>query len=354
MTRIEYSADEVRAAGKYRRLQRLSDEAGRFAMLAIDQRGSLRKMIGAKAGIPTDQVPDEALETLKRVVTTAVAPLATAVLTDPLHGYPTSPASIPAGVGLLLALEVTGYEAAGEAERLSTLIECWSPRRIGQSGADAVKLLLWHRHDASEATQRHQDTLVEQVGRECEDEGLPFILEVVTYPLSGQRSSSAAFAREKPEIVIDAARRFSEDRFRVDLLKLEFPGNLKYVDAYQDRPFAAGEVVHTAAEIEAYCRRLDDASRVPWVILSAGVDPEEFVENVRLANASGASGFLCGRAVWKHVVDYYPDEGAMRSFCETTASEYFRRIRDANGGARPWMQHPRFAAAPCRSGVAVG
>lgn len=344
MTSTNHLTDEVTSVGKYRRLQRLSDDAGRFAMLAIDQRGSLRKMIGAQAGIPTDQVPDEALETMKRIVTTAVAPLATAVLTDPLHGYPTSPASIPPGVGLLLALEVTGYEAAGEAERLSTLIECWSPRRIGQTGADAVKLLLWHRHDASEATQRHQDMLVEQVGRECEEEGLPFVLEVVTYPRPGQRASSAEYTREKPEIVIDAARRFSDDRFRVDLLKLEFPGNLKYVDAYQDRPFAAGEVVHTLAEVEAFCRRLDDAARVPWVILSAGVDPDEFIENIRLANAAGASGFLCGRAVWKHVVDHYPDEDAMRAFSETTASEYFRRIREANCGARPWMQHPHFTA----------
>jgi len=224
MTSTNHLTDEVTSVGKYRRLQRLSDDAGRFAMLAIDQRGSLRKMIGAQAGIPTDQVPDEALETMKRIVTTAVAPLATAVLTDPLHGYPTSPASIPPGVGLLLALEVTGYEAAGEAERLSTLIECWSPRRIGQTGADAVKLLLWHRHDASEATQRHQDMLVEQVGRECEEEGLPFVLEVVTYPRPGQRASSAEYTREKPEIVIDAARRFSDDRFRVDLLKLDIQG----------------------------------------------------------------------------------------------------------------------------------
>ncbi len=344
MTSVDNRADVVRSAGKYRRLLRLSDASHRFSMLAIDQRGSLRKMIGAKIGVPPEQVPGEALESLKRVVTTAVAPLATAVLTDPLHGYPASPASIPPHVGLLLAVEVTGYEATGEAERLSTLIEGWSPRRIGEAGADAVKLLLWHRHDASETTQRHQDEIVEQVGEECEREGLPFVLEIVTYPLAGQRAASAEYARVKPEIVIDAARRFSEDRFRVDLLKLEFPGHLKYVDAFQDRPFAAGEVVHTLAETEANCRRLDETSRVPWVILSAGVDPGEFVENVRLANKAGASGFLCGRSVWKHAVDYFPDENAMRLFAETTASDHFRRIRDANAGARPWTQHPHFAA----------
>lgn len=330
------------SAGKYRRLLRLSDDQHRFAMLAIDQRGSLRKMVSAHTGVPVDSVPDEALETIKSVVTTAVAPLSTAVLTDPLHGYPASPDSIPANVGLLLALEVTGYEAAGEAERLSTLIEGWSARRIGQVGADAVKLLLWHRHDASDATQKHQDDLVEQVGRACEEEGLPYVLEIVTYPLGDMSSSSAEYAREKPEIVIDAVRRFSEDRFRVDVLKMEFPGNLKYVDAYSDRAFAKGEVVHTIDEIKAFCQRLDETSRVPWVILSAGVDPEEFIENVRLANEAGASGFLCGRAVWKRVIDHYPDVDAMRAFSESTARDYFSRIREANDGARPWTSHPRF------------
>lgn len=354
MTRIDTHTVDGSFAGKHRRLLRLSDANHRFAMLAIDQRGSLRKMVAAKTGTATNDVPDEALETIKSVVTTAVAPLATAVLTDPLHGYPTSPESIPANVGLLLALEVTGYEAAGEAERLSTLIEGWSARRIGLVGADAVKLLLWHRHDATDETQRHQDELVEQVGRACEEEGLPYVLEVVTYPLPGQSASSAEYARVKPEIVIDAARRFSEDRFRVDVLKLEFPGNLKYVDAYQDRAFAAGEVVHTLSEIETYCRRLDDACRAPWVILSAGVDPEEFIENVRLANDAGASGFLCGRAVWKHVIDHYPDVEAMRSFSESTARDYFARIREANEGARPWTKHPKFSEVTASTRVAAG
>lgn len=315
-------------------------------MLAIDQRGSLRKMIAAKAGQDAGDVPDDALALIKSVVTRRVAPLATAVLTDPLHGYPTSPDAIPPRVGLLLALEVTGYEASGEDERLSRLIEGWSPRAIAETGADAVKLLLWHRHDASDRTLRHQDDLVEQVGIGCRDEGLPFVLEVVTYPVPGQSSGSAEYAQVKPEIVIDAARRYSDPRFGVDLLKLEFPGNLKYVDEYQDRSFGAGTVVHALADVETYCRRLDQASRVPWVILSAGVDPEEFIEDVRLANAAGASGFLCGRAVWKHVVDHYPNEAAMQQFSETTARDYFTRIRDANEGARPWTTHPFVAQGP--------
>lgn len=332
-------------AGKFRRLLRLSDESHRFSMLAIDQRGSLRKMIAGRSGASADEVPDDALVMVKEVITRAIAPSATAVLTDPLHGYPSSPRAIPPWVGLLLALEVTGYEASREDERLTSLIPGWNPWRIGIVGADAVKVLLWHRHDASQETQRHQDEIVAQVGAACSEQGLPFVLEVVSYPQAGWSSSSAAYASVKPDIVIDAARRYSDARFGVDLLKLEFPANLKYVEEYQDRAFAAGESVYGLAEIEGFCRRLDGASQVPWVILSAGVDPEEFIENVRLANAAGASGFLCGRAVWKHVIDQYPDESAMRVYAEGTARTHFSRIREANQGARPWTQHPRFRNA---------
>lgn len=342
--------DELRdlrvSVGKYRRLQHLSDDQGRFAMLAIDQRRSLRKLIAQKSGQSAADVSNDALALIKTVVTSGVAPLATAVLTDPLHGYPNSPDSIPPNVGLLLALEVTGYEASDDEDRLSRLIDDWSARKISDVGADAVKLLLWHRHDASDQTLRHQDELVERVGADCRDVGLPFVLEIVTYPLAGQHSGSAEYATVKPEIVIDAAERYSQRRFDVDLLKVEFPGNLKYVEEYQARPFGAGVAAYSLADVQEYCRRLDAASDVPWVILSAGVDPDEFVENLQLANAAGASGFLCGRAVWKDVIDYFPDEAAMRRFAESTARDNFTRIRNANSSARPWTMHPRFANGP--------
>ncbi|HEX7072266.1 MAG TPA: hypothetical protein VF190_15745, partial [Rhodothermales bacterium] len=80
----------------------------------------------------------------------------------------------------------------------------------------------------------------------------------------------------------------------------------------------------------------------------------EFVENVRLANAAGASGFLCGRAVWKHVVDHYPDAHAMRQFAESSARDHFSLIRAANDGARPWTQHPRFSGGSGSTRVEAG
>lgn len=339
------------SAGKYRRMTRLCDAEGRFAMLAIDQRGSLQKMIGARRGIAPDTVADDDLRRVKRAVTAAVAPLASAVLTDPLYGYTESLDVIPPNIGVLLSLEVTGYEATGEAERLSRLIEGWSVEAIQRVGADGVKLLLWHHPEASDATQRHQQDIVRSVGEACAGANMPFVLELVTYSMDGPKGP--AFARGKPELVIHGARTYSDPSYGVDLLKLEFPGELKYTEEYQDRTFGKGEVVYDLETVRDACARLDEAAGTPWLILSAGVDPEEFVEDIRLANAAGASGFLCGRAVWKHVVDYVATESGMQTYMETTGRRFFERIRNANVAALPWHRHRRFRDLLVPEGVSV-
>ncbi len=312
-------------------------------MLAIDQRGSLRKMIGARRQTSSKDVTAEEMRRVKRIVTASIGPLATAVLTDPIYGYPAGADGLPPSTGLLLAAEVTGYEAANEQERRSRLLEEWSVEDALRTGADGVKLLVWHHPDASSETHRHQQDVVQALGEQCAASEMPFVLEAVTYALDGEDPKGESFARLKPDLVVDAARTYSDPRFQVTLLKLEFPANLKNVEEFQSSSFAADGVVYGLSEVRSACQRLNAAAGVPWVILSAGVDPDEFLENVRLANEAGSSGFLCGRVVWKHVLDAFPDESRMRALSETQGRRHFERIRNANDTAKPWHQHARFA-----------
>ncbi|MCA1801404.1 MAG: tagatose-bisphosphate aldolase [Rhodothermaceae bacterium] len=273
--------------GKLRRLARLADSRGCFSMLAIDQRKSLRQMISARTGENPADIADEGLIKVKRIVTSHLSPMASAILTDPLFGYASTYPHIPGSIGVMLSIEVTGYNIVNGNERHSRLIPAWGVEKTALAGGDAVKLLIWYW----------------------------------------------------AERVIDAAQVFSDPEFRVDMLKLEFPGELSFVKEYQDRSFSAGEVVYNLDDIKEYCRRTNDASAVPWVILSAGVEPEEFIENIKISNAAGASGFLCGRAVWKNIIDYYPDETSMEAFISDVATGYFQEILDANTAALPWFEH---------------
>ena len=119
-------------------MRSLADEQGRFKMMAIDQRGSLRQAIARATGREPEQITHEDMARAKAVVTRILAPYATAVLTDPIFGYPTSFEHLPPGVGLLLAYEKTGYDAT-EPGRLPDLLPHVSVQRIVDWGADAVK-----------------------------------------------------------------------------------------------------------------------------------------------------------------------------------------------------------------------
>ncbi len=84
---------------------------------------------------------------------------------------------------------------------------------------------------------------------------------------------------------------FSEPRFNVDVLKVEVPVNMKYVEG-----FAEGEVVYTKEEAAQHFKDQDAATHLPYIYLSAGVSAELFQETLKFAHEAGAkfNGVLCG------------------------------------------------------------
>lgn len=332
--------------GKWRRLRSLADGEGRFKMMAIDQRGSLSDAIAKVTNRSPEQVSGEELAKAKEVITRVLSPYATAVLTDPVYGYPHSFRSIPRGVGLLLAHEETGYEHSGLTgkERKTNLIEGWSVEKAQHAGADAVKLLLYYHPDASEEVRRHQQDIVQRLGEECEQASMPFLVELVAYALEEASTNTDEYARKKPHLVIRSAREFSAPKYKVDVLKLEFPANLKRTREFCGGAFDGQErqAVYDLSEVRDFCRRLNGEAGLPWVILSAGVNIEEFLIQVELATEAGASGFLCGRAIWKDAVPLYPDVARMEEWLGTQGAYNFVRANAYAHRALPWSGHRRF------------
>jgi tagatose 1,6-diphosphate aldolase len=339
---VEAPMTSQSSPGKWRRLRALCDEQGRFKMLAIDQRGSLVKAIAKATGREPGDVTSEDLATAKQVVTETLAPHATAVLMDPVYGYPRSLPSLPPGTGLLLAYEESGHESAGEGgkERKSRLLEDWSVAKARQAGADALKLLIYYRPGGTAAVRRHQQTIVERVGKECAKADMPFLLELVAYPVAEGAADTPAYAAKKPELVIESAAEFSKPRYGVDILKLEFPGDLKHTREFSNGAFDGKQrdPVYELSDVRGFCRRLNDAAAVPWVILSAGVDITEFLVQVELATGAGASGFLCGRAIWKDSIGFYPDVAAMEKWLRSEGVYNFVRANAYAHQAQPWFR----------------
>jgi tagatose 1,6-diphosphate aldolase len=286
---------------KLEALKRLSDENGVIGALAIDQRGSLKKMIAA--GNASD-VGDEGIIRFKELVSEELTPFATAILLDPEYGLPAAKARAKDS-GLLVAYEKTGYDAS-EVGRLPDLLPEWSVKRLKDAGADAIKFLLYYDVDEDEKINNYKHVYMERVGSECAAEDLPFFLEIVTYDAENDDVKSKAYAKVKPHKVIGAMKEFSKPQYHVDVLKVEVPVDMNFVEGYTD-----GEAVYSKDEAASFFKEQSEATELPFIFLSAGVSAELFQETLKFAKESGSTfnGVLCGRATWKDGVAPYASNG---------------------------------------------
>ena len=322
----------------------IADYEGRFTMLAIDQRGSMQKALAQSLGVEKDRVTHEDMAKMKAAITQVLAPYASGVLMDPVYGFSQSVVHVPKFAGILLAQEESGYEQVG-TERRSTLVKGWSVAKTRQCGADAAKIVIYYNPDCSEETLRYQHDFVRRMGEECEKHDMTFVFEPVSYPTDGGDADRAEYASAKPGIVRRTVEEFSKPEYKVDLLKLEFPADLKYTNEYAKAVFDEKErtPVYTLADVKEFLRAVDRAATHPWVILSAGVDIREFVEQVKLAVFAGASGFLCGRAIWKKALGLYPDMDAVFSFLRSEGAQNFKNANaEVLSKALPWFDHKKF------------
>src|SRR5271155_2579042 len=206
--------------GKLAGMKAVSNDRGVIAAAAMDQRGSLKKALGANAG-------DKELEEFKIYVTEVLTQHASAILLDPEWGLPAAKRRAK-GSGLLLAYEKTGYDKLTPG-RMPDLLDNWSVRRLKEAGADCIKILLYYTSTDSPKINDVKHAWVERIGAECVAHDIPFFLEIVGYE-EGADEKSLAYAKAKPRIVMDYMKEFTKDRYSVDVLKLEVPINMKFVE----------------------------------------------------------------------------------------------------------------------------
>lgn len=319
-------------AGKLAGMKAVSDPRGVIAAAAMDQRGSLQKALAKERG---GSVGDHEMEEFKMLVTEVLTKHASAILLDPEWGIPASKRRDKSS-GLLLAYEKTGYDKTGPG-RLPDLLDDWSVRRLKEAGADCIKILLYYSPNDPEGVNDRKHAWVERIGDECGSNDIPFFLELVGYE-EGADEKGPEFARKKPEVVLGSMREFTKDRYNVDVMKVEVPINLKFVEGAQA---FGGTKVYSKAEAKDAFKRAADVATKPFIYLSAGVSNAEFTESLELAAESGVpfSGVLCGRATWKDGIPVYAKQGAA-AFQQWLESEGVKNINNVNDHlkpARPWF-----------------
>lgn len=278
-------------------IKQLCNEDGVIGALAIDQRGALKKMITKFKGSNAEE--SEIVE-FKKIVSSQLTKYASSILLDPEYGLPATDVRAEKA-GLLLAYEKTGYDASTPG-RLPDLLSIWSVKRLKEAGANACKFLLYYDVDEAEEINNQKHAFIERIGSECQAENLPFFLELVSYDANISDTTSKEYASIKPHKVIEMMKEFSDSRYSVDVLKVEVPVNMNYVEDY-----ATEEVVYTKAEAANYFKEQAEATNLPFIFLSAGVKAELFQETLHFAKNSGSTfnGVLCGRATWADGVENY-------------------------------------------------
>jgi tagatose 1,6-diphosphate aldolase len=332
------------SSGKLAGLRHVSTDRGVIAAAAMDQRGSLQKSLAKEKG---SAVTDAMMEEFKSLVTEVLTPHASAILLDPEWGLPASKRRAK-NAGLLLAYEKTGYDKTGPG-RLPDLLDHWSARRLKEAGADCVKILLYYTPFDPKDVNETKHAWVERIGDECRANDIPFFLEFVGYE-EGADEKGLDYARKKPQVVMESMKEFSKDRYGVDVLKVEVPVNMKFVEGANSY---AGQKAYTKKEAMDLFRKAAGVATKPFIYLSAGVSNAEFTESLELAAEAGVkfNGVLCGRATWKDGIPVYAKQGAdaFRKWLQSEGVKNINNVNERLKAATPWFSI--YDAEPAMAGV---
>jgi sulfofructosephosphate aldolase len=270
-------------------------------MVAMDQRESLRAMLGAHSPAP---VPDSDLTKFKLAVATELGRHASGFLIDRTYGFDQvlTDRLLPPTCGLILAADRLRHPPEGGPVVDTTIDEEINPAHVRERGVVAMKLLVVWRPDADRDKRL---TMAAEFVRRCAEAGLLSILEGVVRPRSDL---------DFDQLQIEAAAELGS--LRPSLYKAQVPR--RGIDEV-----AVGRV----------CERISTAIPVPWVVLSQGVSIADFPAAVRTACHAGASGFLAGRAIWS---DTLADPTPL---LRSRAVDRLKRLAElVDRSARPWQE----------------
>lgn len=278
--------------------QQICGENGLMMVVAADQRGGMRKVLaGSKEA--QDAIDEATLGAVKAGITRHLGNKASCILLDAVCAVPgvVDDGVLSRDTGLLIGLDASGWDTDDAGYRLSKLVPGITARRVRELGGTGAKLMVYLRTDRVEANP-HNLKIVEDCIADFAAEDLLLVVEFLTYQLDGE--SDADYAEAFPDLIVEGTRLCLELGSKV--LKLPFPGSAE-----------------ACARITALC------DGVPWAVLSAGVDHETFLGQVRIAMENGASGVIAGRALWKDCISLDAQEHAER--LEQIASARLREIQ---------------------------
>ncbi len=260
---------------------------------------------GLEASLRTARGANNAASDLvvfKRCVLEVLGAGASTALVDAQLGADLLP-HYPNNCAPMLAYEADVYHISDD-DRITVLPEHLKPADYAELGVKQLKFFIYYAPDDDPALNTRKQELVAEIGQQCVDLNLRYLMEPLVYHPTIE-PGTAEYARIKPGLVMQATQLFAEPRFHADVLKVEVPVDLNYVEGFGEARMSREEA------LEAFRAAAAPASEHDLVYLSAGVAFEWFEASLQLASEAGVkfSGFMCGRALWSDAIEVFGKGG---------------------------------------------
>ena len=260
----------------------------------------------------------------KQAVLEELGPHATTVLLDAQYG-PALLQAYPTGCEKMLAYEADVYRISDE-DRITVEPDHLSIEDFPSLGIGQLKFFMYYAPDDDPALNARKHAIVETIGERCRAAGVRYLMEPLVYHPT-LSAGSAAYAAIKPDLVTRATAVFAEERFKVDVLKVEVPVDLAFVEGYGEPNMTRGQA------LDAFSKAAEPAQGMDLVYLSAGVSFEAFEASLLLAGEAGVafSGFMCGRALWSDAIPIFGQSGeaSLRAWLGDTGTARLERLIQA-------------------------
>ena len=283
----------------------LARDRGGFAMVALDQRGSMEALFR-----DADLAPDvDAIDDFRSAAAAVLIPDASAILLE--RGFLSRRHAVGAWTahcGLIVAADELVQPVGRPVE--TSLLDPTGAEVATALGAPALKLLVvWQAGQPNPGQLALVDSFIELAHQRA-------MLAIVEGIVRGDGARPPTGSD-----LVEAAGRLSAG---ADIYKAQVP-------------IHGGD---SPAEVEALSEELSAVIGCPWVVLSAGVPAERFPEFVAASCRGGASGFLAGRAIWGPSITA-SDQGAHLLAHAAPRLRELAAIVDSEG--RPWRDVPSAA-----------
>lgn len=267
--------------------------------VAVDAGSGLEAAIREARG---PNARDDDLLTFKRSVVEVLGPDASTVLVDAALG-PQLLESYPVNCEKMIAFEADVYHISDD-DRMTVLPDNITIADYPKMGVGLLKFFLYYAPDDDKAINDRKHELVAGIGAECKANGVRFLMEPLVYHPS-VKPGCAEYAAMKPGLVQRASQVFAQEEFGVDVLKVEFPVDLNFVEGFGEAAMSRAEALQAFRDAAAPAKKLE------LVYLSAGVSADWFEASLAMAREAGVDfgGFMCGRAIWSDAVGVFGSGG---------------------------------------------